>query len=54
MMKFSASLPLSLDDIFDLPTLTQELQDEPSIKTEFNRYIEDETKIDKDMNILHF
>ena len=27
---------------------------ESAIKTEFDRYIEDEAKIDKDMNILNF
>jgi hypothetical protein len=41
-----------LDDIFDLPTSSDELQDETETKTEFDRYIEDKTKIDKDMNIL--
>ena len=39
-----------LDDIFDLPTSPDKLQDET--KTEFDRYIEDKTIIDKDMNIL--
>ncbi|CAF0739060.1 unnamed protein product [Didymodactylos carnosus] len=41
-----------LDDIFDLPISPDELKDEAETKTEFDRYIEDKTKIDKDMNIL--
>ncbi|CAF4219378.1 unnamed protein product [Rotaria sordida] len=48
----NTQLASSLDDIFDSPTSPNELQDEKSTKTEFDRYIEDNTKIDKDMNIL--
>ncbi|CAF4027150.1 unnamed protein product [Rotaria sordida] len=48
----NTQLASSLDDIFDSPTSPDELQDEKLAKTEFDRYIEDNTKIDKDMNIL--
>ncbi len=48
----NTQLPASLDDIFDLPKSPDELQDDTEIKTEFDKYIEDERKIDKDMNVL--
>jgi hypothetical protein len=41
----------SLDDIFDSQTSPDEFQDNET-KTEFERYIEDEKKIDKDTNVL--
>ncbi len=47
-------LSISLDDIFDLPTSPDKLQDDTQSKTEFDKYIADETKIDKDMNILSY
>jgi hypothetical protein len=48
----NTQLPSSLDDIFDLPTSPDELQDNTETKTEFDRYIDDEMKIEKDMNVL--
>ncbi|CAF3950481.1 unnamed protein product [Rotaria sp. Silwood2] len=45
-------LSASLDDIFDLPTSADELHDDKDSKTEYDRYIEDKKKIDKDMNVL--
>ena len=38
--------------MFHLPTSPDKLQDETETKTEFDTYIEGETKIEQDMNIL--
>lgn len=46
------SLPVSLDDVFDLPISPDKTETDISTQTELERYIADETKIDKDMNIL--
>ncbi|CAF4493139.1 unnamed protein product [Didymodactylos carnosus] len=48
------TLSISLDDIFDLSTSPDKLQDDTESKTEFDKYIADETRIDKDMNILTY
>ncbi|CAM4821484.1 unnamed protein product [Rotaria magnacalcarata] len=47
-----ANLASKLDDIFDLASSPNKSQDETETKTEFDKYIQDNTKIDKDMNLL--
>ncbi|CAF2085014.1 unnamed protein product [Rotaria magnacalcarata] len=47
-----ANLASTLDDIFDLASSPNKSQDETETKTEFDKYIQDNTKIDKDMNLL--
>jgi hypothetical protein len=47
-------LPISLDDIFDLSAPPDQFQDDTEIKSEFDKYIEDHTKIDKDANVLSY
>ncbi|CAF1527281.1 unnamed protein product [Adineta ricciae] len=44
----------SLDDIFDLPTAPDESSNTPELKSEFDRYLEDKTKIAKDADVLTF
>lgn len=43
----------SLDDIFDLPTSSDELSDEPK-SSELDKYLKDKTKIPKNMNVLMY
>ncbi|CAF1427465.1 unnamed protein product [Rotaria sordida] len=50
--KQKTQLLSSVDDIFDMQTSPDEFQGDVRMKTEFDRYNEDETKIDKDMNVL--
>ncbi len=48
----NTKLVSSLDDIFDLPTSPEKVSDASETKSEFDRYIEDKTKIDINMNVL--
>lgn len=47
-------LSASLDDIFDLPSSPDKVQVNASPKTAVERYMADETRIDKDMNVLTY
>ena len=47
-----SSLSVSLDDVFDLPMSPDKNENDISTKTELERYLADETKIDKEMNVL--
>lgn len=45
-------LSISLDDIFDSPMPSNQSQGEQGTKSEFEKYIEDQTRIDKDANMF--